>query len=170
MGNRLFFIDASSGELFFLDEKTGELKSQTADGAETIYHHEKLNEIKDKILQLHSKMHPDVLQKIFKSVLYQFEVDFVSSDPDEVFSNSRKISKNYKKLFHALHGVYRYFYHGEITPSLAGVNSELRPELFKSPFLKERLPDLYLAMHELQNVKEVLIDPKGKVLGYVEKK
>jgi hypothetical protein len=37
----------------------------------------------------------------------------------QTLETSQKLTKDYKKLLNAIYGVYRYFYHGEITPHLA---------------------------------------------------
>ncbi|MDR0859896.1 MAG: hypothetical protein LBO09_02730 [Candidatus Peribacteria bacterium] len=46
----------------------------------------------------------------------------------------------------------------------------MRNGLLDFPDFKAKYPDLYLAAHELQKIKEILINKKGKVIGYIEKK
>ncbi len=165
----MLYIDASTKQLFFLDVDSDEVKFKT-DNEEEIVDTTKLDHIKEKMTPIYPGIHKGVLEKVFKNLLFQYEIDILAKNPEEVFANSGKVSKNYKNLLYALYGVYYYLYHGQITPPLVGKKAELRSDLLQFPFLKETLPDIYLAMHELQKIKEILVNPNGEVLGYIEKK
>ncbi|MDR2540948.1 MAG: hypothetical protein LBD11_04115 [Candidatus Peribacteria bacterium] len=42
--------------------------------------------------------------------------------------------------------------------------------MLEFPDFKQKYPNLYLAAHELQKIKEILVNENGQVVGYIEKK
>lgn len=101
------------------------------------------------------------LVKYYKNILWK------NIDVTEKMSETSEFGKQVNSIFSFLMWTYEYMYNWRITNFLAWKDVTLREELKESDLLKTTFPDLYLGMHELDFVKNVLIDKNWNVCGYV---
>ncbi|MDR0859895.1 MAG: hypothetical protein LBO09_02725 [Candidatus Peribacteria bacterium] len=81
-----------------------------------------IEEDKKDTITLQRQEHKEVINQVFSSILFTYDIYLINKkgiDFSQLMETSEKLTKNYKKLINALYGVYRYLYHGEITPQLA---------------------------------------------------
>ena len=101
------------------------------------------------------------LNKYYQHIIWK------NIDIESKMHEASKFGEECKQIFSFLMWTYEYMYNGKITNFLAWKDSEIRQKLKESETLKEMYPDLYLTMHGLDFIKNVLINKEWEVCGYV---
>lgn len=114
----------------------------------------------------------DKLKLLFKSFLIKF-LDEIKNDykwDDKKLSYEvSKFWESCEKYIWFLIWAYKYMYEWNITKYLAWKSWIERNKLKNSKELKKKFPNIYLAMNDLDDIENVIINSKWNVLWYLKK-
>ena len=138
-------------------------------GKDELCDDEYLCDLCNKSIKLFPNENKKTLILWFYAFLSRYYHDIIWKDIDigEKIQETSEFGKECKTIFSFLFWIYEYMYNWKITNFLAWKDSEIWDDLKESELLKEMYPDLYLGIHELNFLKNVLIDKSGNVCGYV---
>ena len=105
----------------------------------------------------------------FQTFLYKYYQNILWKDIDlnSKLKETSEFGKECKNILIFLMWAYEYMYNREITNYLSWKDSNTWRKLRESEILKEMYPDLYLAMRELDFLKNVLLNTKWEICGYI---
>lgn len=132
-------------------------------------HDEFLSDLCSKSIRLFPNENKKTLMLWFYGFLNEYYQDILWKDIDieAKMQETSKFGKECNDIFSFLMWAYEYMYNWKITNFLAWKDGKLWKELKESEVLKEMYPDLYLAMRELDFLKNVLLDSNWNICGYV---
>jgi len=114
--------------------------------------------------------------KKLKLIFQPFLIKFLEEIKNEYRDNQQKLNEEIAKFWKAcekyfayLLWSYKYMYNWEITKYLSWKSCKERDKLKNSKELKKKFPNLYLAMNELDDIENVIVNEKWDVLWYLKK-
>lgn len=112
------------------------------------------------------------LKLLFKSFLIKFLEEIKNDNKWDSKKLNEEISKFWEaceKYIWYMIWAYKYMYEWIITKYLAWKSSTERNNLKNSKELKKKFPNIYLAMNELDDIENVIINEKWNVQWYLKK-
>ena len=114
----------------------------------------------------------DKLKLLFKSFLIKF-LDEIKNDykwdDNKLNYEISKFWESCEKYIRFLIWAYKYMYEWTITKYLAWKSWIERNKLKNSKELKKKFPNIYLAMNDLDDIENVIVNSKWNVLWYLKK-
>lgn len=114
----------------------------------------------------------DKLKLLFKSFLIKFLDEIkndIKWDDEKLNYEISKFWESCEKYIRFLIWAYKYMYEWNITKYLSWKSGKEWNKLKNSNELKKKFPNIYLAMHELDDIENVLLNEKWNVLWYLKK-